>query len=159
MVITERLQIRMASDEEMRDLIARETDTEMKKAYGQMLAGCVQHPEQRQWYAVWFLFLKSGETVGDLCFKGLCPDGAVEIGYGLHPAFWGKGYATEAVTAMTEWALQQPGVKVIEAETEPDNTASRRVLQKAGFLPTGQNGEEGPRFAKNRNGFPGRNVV
>lgn len=143
---TERLTIRMAADEEMRELIDNETDAEMKIAYGEMLDGCRANPTQRQWYAVWFLCLKSGETIGDLCFKGLSKDGMVEIGYGLTPAYWGKGYATEAVKAMTAWAHRQPGVIRVEAETEPQNAASQRVLQKAGFLPTGQNGEEGPRF-------------
>ncbi len=35
------------------------------------------------------------------------------------------------------------------AETEPGNIASQRVLEKAGFIPTGTNGEEGPRFVWN----------
>lgn len=147
MLTTERLWIDLASDEEMRALIAGESDEEMKKAYGEMLDGSIRYPQQRQWYAVWFIRLKTGETIGDLCFKGLSEDGAVEIGYGLDPAFWGKGYATEAVSAMVSWAEKQPGVTVIEAETEPDNAASQRVLEKAGFRPTGKTGEEGPRFA------------
>ena len=48
--------------------------------------------------------------------------------------------------AAVHWALQQPGVKRVEAETEPDNRASRRVLEKCGFLPTGTFGEDGPQF-------------
>lgn len=147
MIKTERLIIRIASDDEMQMLIAEEKEEELKKAYGEMLSCCMAHPEQRQWYAAWFIEQTAGERVGDLCFKGLSEDGTVEIGYGLLPAFWGKGYATEAVVAVTEWAAKQPGVKTIEAETEPENTASQRVLEKAGFVPTGKNGEEGPRFA------------
>lgn len=147
MLTTERLSIRIASDEEMREMIAQEPEEEMKIAYGEMLAGCLARPEQRQWYAVWKIFLQSGELIGDLCFKGLSEDGAAEIGYGLLPEFWGKGYATEAVTAMVNWALAQPGVKCIEAETEPENYASQNVLTKVGFRPTGKNGAEGPRFA------------
>lgn len=143
---TKRLTIRILSDEEMRELISREQDEEMKAAYTQMLEGSVRFPEQRQWYAVWDICLHSGERVGDLCFKGLLPEGTVEIGYGFLPEFWGRGYATEAVRAMTQWASQQPGVKQIEAETEPGNAASQRVLEKAGFLPNGIMGEEGPRF-------------
>ena len=44
------------------------------------------------------------------------------------------------------WALKQPDVIRVEAETEPDNLASQRVLEKCGFLPSGTVGEEGPRF-------------
>lgn len=145
---TERLTITAASDDEMRALIAAEESEEMRQAYGEMLAGCLAFPQQRQWYAAWFIFL-DGQRIGDLCFKGLSPEGCVEIGYGLLPEYWGKGYATEAVRALTAWASCQPGVTRIEAETEPDNTASQRVLEKAGFVPTGTMGAEGPRFVWN----------
>ena len=146
LIITERLKICIASDDEMRELIAEQTDEELKAAYGEMLAGCIARPAQRQWYAVWLIGLKNGEHLGELCFKGLPPDGVVEIGYGLSPEFRGKGYATEAVTATAEWASQQPGVTAVEAETDDENVASQRVLAKAGFVPTGARGEEGPRF-------------
>ena len=86
----------------------------------------------------------TGELVGDLCFKG--PSAQPEIGYGMIEAFWGRGYATESAGAMCRWALAQPGVTAVEAETAPDNAASIRVLAKLGFQPTGTLGEEGPRF-------------
>ena len=53
---------------------------------------------------------------------------------------------TEAVKAMASWALGQPRVRQIQAETDPGNYASQGVLQKAGFRPNGEMGEEGPRF-------------
>ena len=71
-----------------------------------------------------------------------------EIGYLLKKAFWHQGYATEAVTAAVEWALCQPGVLRVEAETAPENIASQRVLAKCGFRPTGAIGTEGPRFVR-----------
>ena len=148
MIKTNRLTVRAASDEEMRALVAAQEDAELKQAYGEMLDACLAHPGERQWYAAWYIELPTGERVGDLCFKGLSPDGAVEIGYGLLPEYEGQGYATEAVKAVTDWALAQPGVNTVEAETDPDNAASQRVLAKCGFLPTGEMGEEGPRFAR-----------
>ena len=143
---TERLRLRPSSDAEMRRLIESETDADLKAAYGEMLSLCEKFPEQRQWYAAWVISLKTGERVGDLCFKGLSAEGCVEIGYGLLPEFFGNGYATEAVTAVTQWAAAQPGVKRIEAETDEENFASQRVLERAGFVSTGTRGEEGPRF-------------
>lgn len=145
-VNTERLTIRVASDSEMLTLIEAETDEGLKAAYREMYDHCQKNPSQREWYAAWFLTLADTTRVGDLCFKGLTASGAVEIGYGLLPEFFGKGYASEAVNAMVEWALAQPGVMQVEAETEPGNAASQRVLAKAGFVPTGTLGEEGPRF-------------
>ena len=145
MIKTERLDIRLASDDEMRDLIAKENDEELKKAYGEMLDLCVRYPDERHWYGAWFIEDKTGKRIGDLCFKGLA-DGRVEIGYGILPEYRGCGYATEAVRAAVEWALEQIGVNAVEAETERDNTSSQRVLEKVGFVPTGKFGEEGPRF-------------
>ena len=132
----------------MRALIAEQTDEGLKAAYGEMLAGCLAHPEQREWYAVWNIELNDGSStpVGNLSFKGLEEDGVLEIGYGTNDGYEGRGYATEAVSAVVQWAAAQPGVKTIEAETGADNTASQRVLAKSGFVPNGEMGEEGPRF-------------
>lgn len=88
----------------------------------------------------------SNETIGDLCFKGISSDGVVELGYGIHSGYEGKGYATEAVIALVQWASSQPAVTQIDAETDPDNIASQKVLAKAGFVANGEIGEEGPRF-------------
>lgn len=147
MIKTERLTIRITSDDEMAALIAEQTEDALKIAYGEMLAQSKANPQQRQWYAMWFIELPSGERIGELCFKGLSCEGTTEIGYGLLPKFWGKGYASEAVKAITEWASRQQGVKQIEAETDAENIASQKVIIKAGFMPTGEVGEEGPRFA------------
>ena len=145
---TTRLNIRIASDEEMVALIASESDADLKQAYSEMLALSMNHPESRLWYAVWFIERLNGERIGDLCFKGLNEDGSVEIGYGLLEPFWRQGYATEAVIAMVDWASRQSGVKQVEAESEESNIASQKVLLKSGFEPTGKMGEEGPRFVK-----------
>ena len=88
-----------------------------------------------------------------MSFKGLNADGSVEIGYGISEIKQGNGYATEAVNAAVTWALKQPGVFRVEAETEPDNRASQRVLEKCGFIPSGIIGEEGPRFHKHGDGL------
>ena len=144
---TERLHIHLATDEEMRTWIAGEPDEGLTLAYGEMLAAARQHPEARQWYAAWFMETEDNTRIGELCFKGLAADGTVEIGYGVEPAFQNRGYATEAVRAITKWALSEPGVRRISAETEDDNPASQKVLLKAGFLPTGERGEEGPLFS------------
>jgi RimJ/RimL family protein N-acetyltransferase len=60
-------------------------------------------------------------------------DGTVATGYSLLPAYRRKGYATEAVRALADWAFSHPEVRKIIAETLPDNEPSIRVLQRAGF--------------------------
>src|SRR5690606_32810493 len=74
--------------------------------------------------------------VGGLGFKGPADErGEVEIGYGVDDAHRNKGYMSEAVAAMVDWALQQPDVRSVRAETTNTNVASMRVLQKVGFAP------------------------
>ncbi len=148
MIQTKRLVLYPASREQMENAIASATDGELGKAYAEMLEGGLQHPDQWAWHAMWMIELPDGTHVGDLCFKGLGADGTVEIGYGILETYQNRGYATEAVAVAVEWALAQPAVCRVEAETDPDNRASRKVLEKCGFIPTGTTGEEGPRFFK-----------
>ena len=145
---SERLLLYPISDKKMEQLIENEQDADLKQAYSEMLQGCINEPEKRMWHAVWFMELKSqpGTIVGDLSFKGLATDGMVELGYGLREGYCGHGYMTEAVKAMTKWALRQEGVTRVEAETTSENKASQKVLTNAGFILTGETGEEGPRF-------------
>lgn len=146
MIQTERLTIHIASDDEMRGFIAAQELDVLREAYTEMLDGALAHPDKRAWYAMWMIELRDGTHVGELCFKGVSPDSAVEIGYGIDERCQSRGYATEAVTAAAAWAAQQVGISRIEAEAEEDNIASLRVLEKSGFVPTGERGEEGPRF-------------
>lgn len=146
MIETKRLKIYPASEKQMKACVSAQKDEEMKKAYTEMLEGCLKHPDQWNWYAMWMIELKDGTHIGDLCFKGLDPNGITEIGYGILDDYQGQGYATEAVKAALDWALRDPTVTAVEAETDPGNMASQRVLEKCGFVPNGKTGEEGPRF-------------
>lgn len=80
--------------------------------------------------------------VGDLCFKGT-PDaqGVLEIGYGTYADFQGKGFMTEALGAMVEWAFRQPGVSRIRAETDQANIASHKILARNAFTVCRQEGD------------------
>jgi len=72
-------------------------------------------------------------VIGDIGFHTAQSVGSIEIGYGIVPSHRGHGYVTEAVNALTAWALAQPGVTEVRAETETDNVASQNVLARAGF--------------------------
>ena len=148
MIETNRLIIYAASKEQMESFIAAQSVDVLKAAYTEMLDGAVQHYDQWEWYAIWMIELKDGTHIGELCFKGLSEDGIAEIGYGISENYQGHGYATEAVSALVDWALNQPGVSCVTAETEESNVASQRVLKKSGFIPTGEIGEEGPIFVR-----------
>jgi RimJ/RimL family protein N-acetyltransferase len=61
-----------------------------------------------------------------------------EIGYWVGKRFWGRGIATEAAGAALDWARRVWKRKVLAAGHFLDNPASGRVLEKAGFLYTGE---------------------
>ena len=147
-VETEKMYLYPLSDEEMRLVIENESDPEMKQAYTEMLEGSLSNSDKRIWYAIWNMELKdeSGIIVGDFCFKGLSDDGVIEISYGLKEEYRHYGYMTEALKAITEWALSQESVKQVEAETNAENIASQKVLLQSGFISNRKRGEEGPRF-------------
>lgn len=146
-LLTEHLFLIPLQPDELRTLIARTTDPELVAAYTEMLTFSTRYPEHWLWYTAWGMYQNdSGDFVGDLSFRGLPENGRPEIGYGIQKKYEGQGYTTEAVCAVCRWALSQPGVTAVEAETAPDNAASQAVLRKAGFVPTGTVGEVGPWF-------------
>ena len=150
MIETKNLKIYAASQDEMEKFIESQTNDILKTAYTEMLNGCIENPEQWEWYAIWMIELKDGTHIGEMCFKGLDSDGVVEIGYGIMEQYQEHGYATEAVKAISNWAFQEPKISFIEAEIDSKNIASKKVLEKCGFVFTGKNGKEGPRYKLTR---------
>jgi RimJ/RimL family protein N-acetyltransferase len=65
------------------------------------------------------------------------PDGEVEIGYGMAPAFRGRGLATQGARGLTDEALAQ-GASRVSAFTSPGNTASWRLLRRIGYRRDGE---------------------
>ncbi len=61
-----------------------------------------------------------------------------ETGYWLGRAYWGHGYATEALEAALGWTRARLGARAITSSHFVDNPASGWVLTKAGFLYTGE---------------------
>ncbi len=53
--------------------------------------------------------------------------------YGLAPAYWGRGIAAEAARAMIRFGFEACGFDEVIAAADPPNTASFRVMQKAGM--------------------------
>lgn len=56
-----------------------------------------------------------------------------ELGYAIAKEFWGMGYTAEALRALIEHLFAHTELVRIEARAEPANTASIRVMQKAGM--------------------------
>jgi [ribosomal protein S5]-alanine N-acetyltransferase len=100
-------------------------------------------PADHPWYTYWLMVLADAPAgIGLIGFKGAPnADGASEVGYGTDAEYQGRGYMTEALQALTAWALQDERCRVVTATTVK-NPASERVLRKAGFELLGE-GDEG----------------
>lgn len=78
-----------------------------------------------------------GEFVGRAGFSRYEPTGELELGYSLMKSRWGQGMATELAQALIEWIYPVAKVGHVIGFTEVDNSASRRVLEKADMVLTG----------------------
>ncbi len=84
--------------------------------------------------------IAENSMVGDLCIVGE-PNklGEIEIGYGTYEEYQGRGYMTEIVGGIIEWAKTQASVKSIIASTLKSNLASFKVLEKNKFIKIKEN--------------------
>jgi RimJ/RimL family protein N-acetyltransferase len=81
---------------------------------------------------VWFIEEReTGTLIGSIAARNEAH--GVNVGYLLARDAWGRGYMTEALDAVAQWFLAQPGIERVWATCDVENTASARVLEKAGF--------------------------
>lgn len=94
-------------------------------------------------WCTWYWIDRSERLlVGGGGFKGQpSDDGDVEIGYETRPALQRRGYAQEAVGALVDWALGQPGVRRVIAETQATNVPSVGLLSRLAFEEAGRGSE------------------
>lgn len=87
-----------------------------------------------------FAIASPTEAIGGigLWFPQDAPRGSAEIGYWLGESFWGRGIATAALQALTEYAFAQLGLVRITGCVYPWNPASARVMEKAGYVCEGR---------------------
>lgn len=95
----------------------------------------------------------SSLVVGTIGFEGIPAEQVVEVSYSVVPSHRRQGYATEALIALSRFALAQPGVEEMIAYTDPGNTASHSALLTAGFLPE-KEGELALKFTLRRSQLP-----
>src|SRR5262249_28637235 len=87
-------------------------------------------------YAPWTAVLRDEARVigwGGLSVDPFDPGWGIEVSYFFHPAYWGRGYATELVRAAVRHGFDTLSLDAIGAFVRPANTASARVRDKCGF--------------------------
>jgi aminoglycoside 6'-N-acetyltransferase len=76
----------------------------------------------------------TGQIVGDVGLAAAEGEpGVIKVGYTIAPAHQGRGYASEAVAALVDYAFDRLEADVVRAYADADNVASIRVAEKVGM--------------------------
>ena len=94
---------------------------------------------EQPWLVRAMVLRQSGQVVGSVGFHAR-PDehGRVELGYDVVPAHRRKGYAREAILALTRWVVGTQGARICVASISPDNAASIALVRSLGFRRIGE---------------------
>lgn len=85
--------------------------------------------------------LREGGSMIGGCDLGSAQQDTSDMGYCLHPDFWGQGYATEAANAVLGLAFDTLGLHRVTANCDPDNVGSWRVMERIGMRREGHERE------------------
>jgi len=143
-IVTERLVLRPYQDDDLHQLhaVLYSDEAAMRLLGGPRdLAGTraalerSMNQQEQGGYSFWpVIERESGLLCGEAGLFPLAPDGRdVALGYAFGSAYWGRGYATEAATAVVVEAFGTLGMNHLVAITREANYGSRRVLAKLGF--------------------------
>ena len=85
---------------------------------------------------MWAIALREDRRmIGECClFRWEKEDMRAEVGYELMVPYWGRGLVTEAVKAMLAFGFQSMDLHRVEANVDPANVGSIRVLERLGFV-------------------------
>lgn len=120
---------------------SRTISQELKEALEQTILPNVADISKNYLYSTLWTAISKTENmmVGDLCIIGEPnAEGEIEIGYGIYDEFQNKGFMTEIVGGIIEWAKSQSDIKSIIASTDKTNIASYKVLEKNKFVKIGE---------------------
>lgn len=107
-----------------------------KNVFKIRLNGVKNNPMNYMWYTTWIIILKlENRIVGHIMLKGYPNEnGEIIIGYYMQDEYRCKGYMTEALRGLTQWAFLNYDVKYIIADTLKNNILSQKLLQKIGMV-------------------------
>jgi [ribosomal protein S5]-alanine N-acetyltransferase len=145
MLSTRRLILRRVETSDAAALFAIKSDPQVTAQYGQephqSIADTLRWIERLQAdypnreTLFWALTLKEEHTLIGGCPYWNFSSGhlCAELGYELHPAYWGQGLMGEALTAVLDYGFGEMGLRRVEATPLAENQSSRRLLEKKGF--------------------------
>jgi RimJ/RimL family protein N-acetyltransferase len=94
----------------------------------------VHVPKQGEWLQLALELKETGEMIGDMAFCIKAEDARqATIGFTIASAFWRKGYAAEALSALLDYLFEDIDLHRISADCDTENTGSWKTLEKLGF--------------------------
>ena len=121
----------LANDRRIAENVARIPHPYQKSDAESFIAGANKSNGE----AVFMVTLRDGTVIGACGIVN--QEETPELGYWLGVPYWGKGYATEAMHAVIDYAFTDLAHEALQAGSRVTNPASRRVLEKCGFQWTG----------------------
>lgn len=146
---TERFILRAVQDGDAPDIFRIMSDDRVTRYLGQHPMTTMEQAAQRvsryhdsfrtQAGIPWAITPRGEQRVIGTCvFWNFVPEhDRAEVGYILSPDWWGKGVMREAVRAQLDFGFDVMGLHSVEAQLDPENTASRRLLEALGFVQEG----------------------
>ena len=146
---TERVYLRAISYDDVDTIFAIRSDARVMRYFGQLPMSTheqaiehvrrIQTSFQEQDGIRWAIASRQdGQFLGSAGFWRILKDHErAEIGYELAPQAWGQGIMVEALQAILDFGFSHMGLHSVEANIHPENRASRRVLEKLGFVQEG----------------------
>lgn len=135
-IVTERLTLRRAREEDLEAMHAVLSHPVAMRYWSTLPHDSLD--QTREWLAGMiedepgvredFIVEHEGRAIGKAgCYR------LPEIGYILHPDYWGRGFATEALTAVIAHIFTRHPVEMLRADIDPRNAASIKLLERLGF--------------------------
>lgn len=83
----------------------------------------------------WGIVYRTGKLIGTCGFTSFnCTHDKAEVGYVLHPDYWGRGIATEALRKVIDYGFEKLNLHRIEAKFMKENERSLHVMEKVGMI-------------------------
>jgi [ribosomal protein S5]-alanine N-acetyltransferase len=134
---------RLNGDEEVMRFIRPVTTREESAVF---LKKIIAEYETRPGTGRWAVLEKgTGNFVGSFAFIPVINTENMQLGYAFLKAYWGRGIATELLKAGVSYVFENTDLELVYGITEVPNTASQKVLLKAGFVflePYNENGKD-----------------
>lgn len=143
---TERLQLKQITPDDAPALLVLRSNQEVMKYIDRSLAAstddvlqliqAITDALQKNNGVTWGIFLKEGSPLmGTIGFWQIQKEhDRAEIGYLLHPSLQGKGLMQEAMKAVLQYGFQTMNLHSVEANVNPANAASIKILERNGFV-------------------------